>query len=221
MENIYKSFTLDKLNSKDDFKKYDINKPKNKPDFISIIILIISFALIIPAFLVHPIFYAGTILGILIAYYVYKRTISKRRRKYAIYLERQLKKEAKENNMLSLNEIYPVFLYVNDDSEEFKIVYQNDIKLYCKFNDFKNYIIYYNDLEHKTKKKLPDVPITTVKKYIMEIYFKDDEKLTITFDNRNPRFVINNRWFYQQFTNSQMINALAKIIDQIIKRRNK
>ncbi len=221
MDNIYKSFTLDKLNNKNDFKKYDMAKPKNKPDFISIIILIISFSLIIPAVLVHPLFYAGTILGILIAYYVYKRTISKRRRKYAIYLEKQLKKDAKEVGMLSLNEIYPVFLYVNDDSEEFKIIYQDDVKLLCTYNDFKNYAIYYNDLEHKTKKKLPDVPIPTVKKYIMEINFKDDSKLTITFDNRNPKFVINNRWFYQQFTNSQMINALAKIIDQIIKRRNK
>ena len=136
--------------------------------------------------------------------------------------EEKLKKEkAKENGMLSLNEIYPVFLMVDDSSEEFKIIYQNDIKLLCTFNDFKNYAIYYNDLEHKTKKKLPDVPIPTVKRYIMEIYFKDDSMITITIDNRHPKFVINNRWFYQQFTNSQMINALAKIIDQIIKKRNK
>lgn len=221
MENIYKSFSLDKINSKNDFLVYEANKPKNKIDWLSILFLVLAFLFIVPAVLVNSIFYAFSIAFILITYYIYKRTISKRRKKYSIYLERALKKEAQEAGMLSLNEIYPVFLRVDDLKEEFEIVYQNETKLLCSYNDFKSYSIYYNSLEYKTSRKLPDIPDPTVKRYILEIYFKDDNKLTITLDNTNPKFVINNRWFYQQFTNTKMINVLAKLIDKIIDYRNK
>ena len=134
---------------------------------------------------------------------------------YCNFIEEKLKEEAKNKNMLLLNEIYPLYLNVNDETKMFEIYLDNEKILSTKYSNLKNYIIYNNSKEYKASLRLPNTPTSYIKKYLLEINTKDGNSITLTFFNNNIKFIVGNKIFYQQFTNTKTINSLAQILDKI------
>lgn len=218
MESIYNSLSLNKTNNSY-YKKY---KFKYKINFISIIILIISLIPVVFAVIFNMyylIFITALIITIDIFYY--RRVVTKRKMKYCNFLASKLQGEATEKNMLLLNEIYPLFLNVNDEEQLFEIYYDNNIILKTTYENIKNYKIYNTSKKYKEYKRLPDIPKDYIKKYIIEINFKDNNSIDLEFYNNNLKFVVGNKAFYQQNVNTKTINALALILDKIFEHNKK
>lgn len=218
MKSIYNSLSLDK--SKNSYyKKY---KYQYVIDFISIIILIVSL-IPIPFAILFNMYYLILITALLITVAIFynRKVVIKRKIKYCNFILFQLQTEAKEKNMLLLNDIYPLFLHVVDETSLFEIYYDNDIILSTTYDNIKNYKIYNTGKEYKEFKRLPDNPKDYIKKYLIEINFKDSNSITLEFYNNNLKFVVGNKNYYQQYCNTKTINALATILDEIFKSNKK
>lgn len=218
MENIYKSIDLNsKLNSY--YKKYKLNKYRF--DWISFLSLIASIIFIPLAIIINALFLIGFIVFIAVAMLVNKKFSLKQKMAYCNFIEERLQMEAKEKNMLLLNEIYPLYLNVNDDNELFEIYLDNEKILSTVYSNLKNYVIYYNSKDYKSTLRLPNNPSSYIKKYLLEINTKDGNSITMSFYNNNMKFVVGNRRYYQQFTNTKTINSLAQILDKIFSNNKK
>ena len=218
MENIYKSIDLNsKLNSY--YKKYKFNKYRF--DWISFLSLIASIIFIPLAIIINALFLIGFIVFIVVAMIVNKKFSLKQKMAYCNFIEERLQMEAKEKNMLLLNEIYPLYLNVNDDNELFEIYLDNEKILSTVYSNLKNYVIYYNSKDYKSTLRLPNNPSSYIKKYLLEINTKDGNSITMSFYNNNMKFVVGNRRYYQQFTNTKTINSLAQILDKIFSNNKK
>lgn len=212
MENIYKSINLNKeLNSY--YKKFKFNKYKF--NWISFLLLILASVFLPFAIKVNRLFYIGVIVFLAAAIFINRKFSLKKKMTYCNFIEEKLKEEAKNKNMLLLNEIYPLYLNVNDETKMFEIYLDNEKKLSTKYSNLKNYIIYNNSKEYKASLRLPNTPTSYIKKYLLEINTKDGNSITLTFFNNNIKFIVGNKIFYQQFTNTKTINSLAQILDKI------
>ena len=212
MENIYKSINLNKeLNSY--YKKFKFNKYKF--NWISFLLLIIALVFLPFAIKVNRLFYIGVIVFLAAAIFINRKFSLKKKMTYCNFIEEKLKEEAKNKNMLLLNEIYPLYLNVNDETKMFEIYLDNEKILSTKYSNLKNYIIYNNSKEYKASLRLPNTPTSYIKKYLLEINTKDGNSITLTFFNNNIKFIVGNKIFYQQFTNTKTINSLAQILDKI------
>ena len=218
MENIYKSIELNsKLNTY--YKKYNLNKYKF--DWISFLSLVLSILFLSPALKVNGLFLMGFIVFLALAMFINKKFSLKKKMAYCNFIEENLQIEAKNKNMLLLNEIYPLFLNVNDDLELFEIYLDNEKILSTQYSNLKNYFIYNNSKEYKAYSRLPNNPSSYIKKYILEINTKDGNLIVLSFFNNNMKFVVGNRRYYQQFTNTKTINSLAQILDKIFSNNKK
>lgn len=212
MENIYKSINLNKeLNSY--YKKFKLNKYKF--NWISFLLLILASVFLPFAIKVNRLFYIGVIVFLAVAIFINRKFSLKKKMSYCNFIEEKLKEEAKNKNMLLLNEIYPLYLNVNDETKMFEIYLDNEKILSTKYSNLKNYIIYNNSKEYKASLRLPNTPTSYIKKYLLEINTKDGNSITLTFFNNNIKFIVGNKIFYQQFTNTKTINSLAQILDKI------
>lgn len=212
MENIYKSINLNKeLNSY--YKKFKFNKYKF--NWISFLLLILASVFLPFAIKVNRLFYIVVIVFLVVAIFINRKFSLKKKMTYCNYIEEKLKEEAKNKNMLLLNEIYPLYLNVNDETKMFEIYLDNEKILSTKYSNLKNYIIYNNSKEYKASLRLPNTPTSYIKKYLLEINTKDGNSITLTFFNNNIKFIVGNKIFYQQFTNTKTINSLAQILDKI------
>lgn len=212
MENIYKSINLNKeLNSY--YKKFKFNKYKF--NWISFLLLILASVFLPFAIKVNRLFYIGVIVFLAAAIFINRKFSLKKKMTYCNFIEEKLKEEAKNKNMLLLNEIYPLYLNVNDETKMFEIYLDNEKILSTKYSNLKNYIIYNNSKEYKASLRLPNTPTSYIKKYLLEINTKDGNSITLTFFNNNIKFIVGNKIFYQQFTNTKTINSLAQILDKI------
>lgn len=212
MENIYKSINLNKeLNSY--YKKFKLNKYKF--NWVSFLLLILASVFLPFAIKVNRLFYIGVIVFLAVAIFINRKFSLKKKMTYCNFIEEKLKEEAKNKNMLLLNEIYPLYLNVNDETKMFEIYLDNEKILSTKYSNLKNYIIYNNSKEYKASLRLPNTPTSYIKKYLLEINTKDGNSITLTFFNNNIKFIVGNKIFYQQFTNTKTINSLAQILDKI------
>ena len=212
MENIYKSINLNKeLNSY--YKKFKLNKYKF--NWVSFLLLILALVFLPFAIKVNRLFYIGVIVFLAVAIFINRKFSLKKKMSYCNFIEEKLKEEAKNKNMLLLNEIYPLYLNVNDETKMFEIYLDNEKILSTKYSNLKNYIIYNNSKEYKASLRLPNTPTSYIKKYLLEINTKDGNSITLTFFNNNIKFIVGNKIFYQQFTNTKTINSLAQILDKI------
>ncbi len=212
MENIYKSINLNKeLNSY--YKKFKLNKYKF--NWISFLLLILASVFLPFAIKVNRLFYIVVIVFLVVAIFINRKFSLKKKMTYCNFIEEKLKEEAKNKNMLLLNEIYPLYLNVNDETKMFEIYLDNEKILSTKYSNLKNYIIYNNSKEYKASLRLPNTPTSYIKKYLLEINTKDGNSITLTFFNNNIKFIVGNKIFYQQFTNTKTINSLAQILDKI------
>lgn len=212
MENIYKSINLNKeLNSY--YKKFKFNKYKF--NWISFLLLILASVFLPFAIKVNRLFYIGVIVFLAAAIFINRKFSLKKKMTYCNFIEEKLKEEAKNKNMLLLNEIYPLYLNVNVETKMFEIYLDNEKILSTKYSNLKNYIIYNNSKEYKASLRLPNTPTSYIKKYLLEINTKDGNSITLTFFNNNIKFIVENKIFYQQFTNTKTINSLAQILDKI------
>lgn len=212
MENIYKSINLNKeLNSY--YKKFKLNKYKF--NWISFLLLILASVFLPFAIKVNRLFYIGVIVFLAVAIFINRKFSLKKKMSYCNFIEEKLKEEAKNKNMLLLNEIYPLYLNVNVETKMFEIYLDNEKILSTKYSNLKNYIIYNNSKEYKASLRLPNTPTSYIKKYLLEINTKDGNSITLTFFNNNIKFIVGNKIFYQQFTNTKTINSLAQILDKI------
>lgn len=212
MENIYKSINLNKeLNSY--YKKFKFNKYKF--NWISFLLLILASVFLPFAIKVNRLFYIVVIVFLVVAIFINRKFSLKKKMTYCNFIEEKLKEEAKNKNMLLLNEIYPLYLNVNDETKMFEIYLDNEKILSTKYSNLKNYIIYNNSKEYKASLRLPNTPTSYIKKYLLEINTKDGNSITLTFFNNNIKFIVGNKIFYQQFTNTKTINSLAQILDKI------
>mgnify|MGYP004521632093 CR=1 FL=1 len=212
MENIYKSINLNKeLNSY--YKKFKLNKYKF--NWVSFLLLILALVFLPFAIKVNRLFYIVVIVFLVVAIFINRKFSLKKKMTYCNFIEEKLKEEAKNKNMLLLNEIYPLYLNVNDETKMFEIYLDNEKILSTKYSNLKNYIIYNNSKEYKASLRLPNTPTSYIKKYLLEINTKDGNSITLTFFNNNIKFIVGNKIFYQQFTNTKTINSLAQILDKI------
>ena len=212
MENIYKSINLNKeLNSY--YKKFKLNKYKF--NWISFLLLILASVFLPFAIKVNRLFYIVVIVFLVVAIFINRKFSLKKKMTYCNFIEEKLKEEAENKNMLLLNEIYPLYLNVNDETKMFEIYLDNEKILSTKYSNLKNYIIYNNSKEYKASLRLPNTPTSYIKKYLLEINTKDGNSITLTFFNNNIKFIVGNKIFYQQFTNTKTINSLAQILDKI------
>ena len=212
MENIYKSINLNKeLNSY--YKKFKFNKYKF--NWISFLLLILASVFLPFAIKVNRLFYIVVIVFLVVAIFINRKFSLKKKMTYCNFIEEKLKEEAKNKNMLLLNEIYPLYLNVNVETKMFEIYLDNEKILSTKYSNLKNYIIYNNSKEYKASLRLPNTPTSYIKKYLLEINTKDGNSITLTFFNNNIKFIVENKIFYQQFTNTKTINSLAQILDKI------
>ena len=123
---------------------------------------------------------------------------------YCNFIEEKLKEEAKNKNMLLLNEIYPLYLNVNDETKMFEIYLDNEKILSTKYSNLKNYIIYNNSKEYKASLRLPNTPTSYIKKYLLDddklqeiadnAYIKAKEKLTVKEFSDNIRNIFEQRF---------------------------
>ena len=194
MENIYKSINLNKeLNSY--YKKFKLNKYKF--NWVSFLLLILALVFLPFAIKVNRLFYIVVIVFLVVAIFINRKFSLKKKMTYCNFIEEKLKEEAKNKNMLLLNEIYPLYLNVNDETKMFEIYLDNEKILSTKYSNLKNYIIYNNSKEYKASLRLPNTPTSYIKKYLLEINTKDGNSITLTFFNNNIKFIVGNKIFYQ------------------------
>ncbi|MGM9969957.1 MAG: hypothetical protein ACI35S_06140 [Anaeroplasma sp.] len=206
----------------------DFRKPKGKPYIFSIIfslLLLISISLII-VFLIKK-QYGYSIAFMLLSAFIlililsaYTKESDKNKVIYARYIEHKLREYAKENNLLPISPVIPLFLFVDDKAQEFKIFYKEDSIINCCYNDIKKYNIYYNK-ENRINGKLPSNPLKLIKSYRLEIVFSNNESSIIDFYNTYSKFRINNKIDFLQLINTKSINDLSTILDKIIKQNKK
>ena len=178
-------------------------------------LLILALVFLPFAIKVNRLFYIVVIVFLVVAIFINRKFSLKKKMTYCNFIEEKLKEEAKNKNMLLLNEIYPLYLNVNDETKMFEIYLDNEKILSTKYSNLKNYIIYNNSKEYKASLRLPNTPTSYIKKYLLEINTKDGNSITLTFFNNNIKFIVGNKIFYQQFTNTKTINSLAQILDKI------
>ena len=218
-EKLYKSVYMYPVTVKEDIKYFNNKYPfKYKFDWISIILLALAIAFFGLA-VVIPFIWIGGIVALMGAIYLKYRFINKKRVAFLDHYEKAIVSNGKINypdsNMISA--LYPVYILCDNDKKTFKLIYQDKEYIYCEYDDILTYRILQDRVEVNGN-RLPDNPDQKIKSYIFELTFNNKKKAEIGFNNTVSKFIVNARYSFQLFANTEAINRIANVIDRIIKK---
>ena len=218
-QKIYKSVYMYPITVKEDIKYFNNKYPfKYKFDWISIILLALAIAFF-GLSAVIPFIWIGGIIALMVGVYLKYRFINKKRIAFLDHYEKAIVSNGKINypdsNMISA--LYPVYILCDNDKKTFKLIYQDKEYIYCEYDDILTYRILQDRVEVNGT-RLPDSPNQKIKSYIFELTFNNKKKAEIGFNNTVSRFIVNARYSFQLFANTEAINRIANVIDRIIKK---
>jgi len=218
-QKIYKSVYMYPITVKEDIKYFNNKYPfKYKFDWISIILLALAIAFF-GLSVVIPFIWIGGIIALMVGVYLKYRFINKKRIAFLDHYEKAIVSNGKINypdsNMISA--LYPVYILCDNDKKTFKLIYQDKEYIYCEYDDILTYRILQDRVEVNGT-RLPDSPNQKIKSYIFELTFNNKKKAEIGFNNTVSRFIVNARYSFQLFANTEAINRIANVIDRIIKK---
>ncbi len=218
-EKSYTSVYLYKVSVKDDIKYFNNQYPfKYKFNWISVISVLLTIAFFglsaVSLFFLIP---ATIVLigGAILSY----RFINKRRIAFLDHYEKAIVSNGKikypDSNMVSA--LYPIYILCDNDKKTFNLIYQEKNYIYCEYDDILTYRILVDRVE-KDGTRLPDTPDQKSQSFILELTFNNKKKAEIGFNNTVSKFIVNGRYSFQLFANTEAINRIANIIDRIIKK---
>lgn len=218
-EKIYKSVYMYPISVKEDIKYFDNKYPfKYKFDWISPILLLLAIAMFGLA-VVIPFIWLGGIGALILGLYFTYRHVNKRRIAFLDHYEKAIVSNGKINypdsNMVSA--LYPIYILCDNDQKTFKLIYQDKEYIYCEYDDILTYRILVDRVEVNSS-RLPDNPNQKIKSYIFELTFNNKKKAEIGFNNTVSKFIVNARYSFQLFANTEAVNRIANVIDRIIKK---
>ena len=218
-QKIYKSVYMYPITVKEDIKYFNNKYPfKYKFDWISIILLALAIAFF-GLSVVIPFIWIGGIIALMAGVYLKYRFINKKRIAFLDHYEKAIVSNGKikypDSNMISA--LYPVYILCDNDKKTFKLIYQDKEYIYCEYDDILTYRILQDRVEVNGT-RLPDSPNQKIKSYIFELTFNNKKKAEIGFNNTVSRFIVNARYSFQLFANTEAINRIANVIDRIIKK---
>lgn len=218
-EKLYKSVYMHPDSAKEDIKYFANQYPfKYKFDFISpgLFLLAIAFFALSPLI---PFIWIGGIIALGAAIFVLYKYINKKRVAFLDHYEKAIVSNGKikyqDSNMVSA--LFPVYILCDNDKKTFKLIYQDNTYIYCEYDDILTYRILIDRVEVNGT-RLPDTPDQKSKSYIFELTFNNKKKAEIGFNNTTSNFIVNGRYSFQLFANTEAVNRIANIIDRIIKK---
>lgn len=218
-EKTYKSVFMYPISVKEDLKYFNNQYPfKYRFDWLSPMLFLLAIALFGLAAVIPYIWLGGIVVLIGAVIFEY-RYINKRRIAFLDHYEKAIVSNGKirypDSNMISA--LYPIYILCDNDKKTFKLIYQNEIYIFCEYDDILTYRILIDRIEVESN-RLPDTPDQKIKSYIFELTFNNKKKAEIGFNNTVSKFIINGRYSFQMFANTESVNRLANIIDRIIKK---
>ena len=218
-DKLYKSVYMYPISVKEDIKYFNNQYPfKYKFDWLSLILFLLSIAFFGLAVVTLYFLIGGgvALAGALILKY---RHINKKRVAFLDHYEKAIVSNGKINypdsNMVSA--LYPIYILCDNERKTFKLIYQNNQYIYCEYDDILTYRILIDRVEVNGN-RLPDTPDQKSKSYIFELTFNNKKKAEIGFNNTVSKFIVNARYSFQLFANTEAVNRIANIIDRIIKK---
>ena len=218
-EKLYKSVFMYPLSVKEDIKYFKNKYPfKYKFDWISIVLLLLAVALFGLSPVIPYVWIAGIVV-LMPAVYLRYRFMNKRRIAFLDHYEKAIVSNGKikypDSNMISA--LYPVYILCDNEKKTFKLIYQDKEYIFCEYDDILTYRILIDRVEVNGS-RLPDTPDQKIKSYIFELTFNNKKKAEIGFNNTVSKFIVNARYSFQLFANTEAVNRIANIIDRIIKK---
>lgn len=218
-EKYYKSVYMHPDSAKEDLKYFSNQYPfKYKFDFISPILFLLALALFgLSAVLIY--FMIGGFLALGFALFFFYKYFNKKRIAFLAHYEKAIVSNGKvkfpDSNMVSA--LFPIYIICDNEKKTFKLIYQNQTYIFCEYDDILTYRILIDRVEINGS-RLPDTPDQKSKSYIFELTFNNKKKAEIGFNNTVSKFIVNARYSFQLFANTEAINRIANVIDRIIKK---
>lgn len=218
-EKLYKSVFMYPVSVKEDIKYFNNKYPfKYRFDFISPILFLLAVALFGLAAVTIYFMIGGFAVLAVALFFLYKH-VNKRRVAFLDHYEKAIVSNGKikypDSNMVSA--LYPVYILCDNDKKTFKLIYQDKEYIFCEYDDILTYRILIDRVEVNGN-RLPDNPDQKIKSYIFELTFNNKKKAEIGFNNTVGKFIVNARYSFQLFANTEAVNRIANIIDRIIKK---
>lgn len=223
---ISNSILIDNKKIRKDLKKYKTLR-KNKVSIIAVILSTLAIAAFVfgGVLLFLRNYYGISIILlslVVLSFASFFDTRNKRKNNELFLRKLEIKHNqyAKENDVLSIHPIFPLFLHADDINRKLTIYYQDIILVEALYDDFKNYKIYYN-INYEAKQRIPNTLDKGIKYFSISMNFKNGENSTISLVNYCSNLTVNSKGNYLQFVNTKMINDLATILDQVLRVKNK